>query len=95
VKIYDEATAEFKARAGQDEFIRFMERTRMKMGTCDMAATVSGKYVSVGEHGQFATISSRRRCENGELQESFTWLASGGKLLLNGYQANSPLLLTD
>jgi hypothetical protein len=45
--------------------------------------------------GTFVTMTSSRVCANGILSERFTWLMIGGKATLLGYNANSPLLLTD
>ena len=92
--IYDATGAPFKATTSRDLLIGMLQRINRKLGACG-AASRQGFNVNYNTGGTFAMISYTRKCANGPLEENFTWRIEGGKAVLYGYHANSPVLATD
>lgn len=92
--IYDSATDVFRSAGPRDQMQGFFKRVNRKMGTCTDGKQNRG-LVNATTSGTFVQISYTRKCANGDLLEHFAWKMEDGKPRLNGYQANSPLLLAD
>lgn len=73
---------------------QFFARLRKAMGGCPDSNMVSWNERLIPE-GRFVNVQYLRKCENGEMTESFTWRVEGPEILLTGYNASSPILLKD
>lgn len=89
--IYDSATSVFKSAGTREQFEAFLKGVKLKMGAC-ADATQKQWRINATTAGTFVQLSYVRKCANGDLNELFTWKMENGKTVLNGYNANIPLL---
>ena len=64
------------------------------MGACTDASQ-GGWNINATMSGTFVALRYTRKCANGDLKEQLIWKMEGGKPVLQRYNADSPLLLTD
>jgi len=93
--IYDQAAPEFQAAMARDTFIGFMQRIDRKLGDCKAPVKQMNWHVNATQSGYFSTQGYTSACANGPLQQTLTIVLRGGEAKVVGYQASSPLLLTD
>ena len=92
---WDEAAPQFQAATARDLFIGMMQRIDRKLGACQPPAKQFDFHINVDSGGTTITQGYQRTCANGALAEKVTVLVAGGHAKIVGYDANSPLLLTD
>jgi hypothetical protein len=89
--IYDSSTNTFRGTGSREQFQEFLKRVTQKMGQCTDATQKQWR-MNTTTNGTFVQLSYVRKCANGDLHELFAWKMENGKALLNGYNANSPIL---
>ncbi len=92
--IYDAADARWKQAIDRQTSHKFFSRLRRRMGNC-FQATNSSYRINFTTSGTFVNLQYATKCDQGNLDENFSWHISDGKAYLVAYNANSPLLLTD
>jgi hypothetical protein len=92
--IFDAADPGWQKAMDRDTSDKFFARVQRKMGGCT-TSTNDGYNYNVTTGGTFVNIHYETTCANGKLAEQFKWRADGQKVLLQAYNADSPLLLTD
>jgi Protein of unknown function (DUF4019) len=94
-KVYAEAAPEWRARVGEEESARLLQRVRERLGR------VRGRTLHTGREQQSASaplsghsleLVYRTEFERGDAMEKFTLLERGGDWLLAGYTVNSDAL---
>jgi hypothetical protein len=93
--IYAAAAPEFQAAATHDVFVGFMQRIDRKLGDCQAPVKQMDWHVNVTTNGVITTQGYVSTCANGKLAQRVTIILRNGQAQLAGYNANSPLLLTD
>jgi len=93
--IYSAAAPELQATTTHDVFIGFMQRIDRKLGDCQPPLKQMNWHVNATSSGYFSTQGYTSACANGSLQQTLTVVLRGGEAKVAGYQASSPLLLTD
>jgi hypothetical protein len=93
--IYQAAAPEFRGAMTSDTFVGMMTRIDRRMGACQTPKKAVNWRFNATQAGDFQTQAYIRACANGPLNETVTVVVRGGKAPLAGYQASSPLLLTD
>jgi hypothetical protein len=93
--IYDEAAPELQTSMPKDTFVAMLQRVDRKLGACPAPTTPTNWRVNATTGGYFAARSYALTCANGQMTESLTLVLRNGQAKLAGYNASSPLLLTD
>jgi hypothetical protein len=93
--IYDAAAPQFRATAGRDLFIGMMQRVDRKLGDCQAPVKAMDWHMNTTPSGTFLAQGYTQACANGQLTETLTVVVNSGKAQVIGFNANSPLLLTD
>jgi hypothetical protein len=93
--IYDSASPEFQGSATKDVWDGFMQRIDRKMGTCKTPAKTMNWRSNATTNGFFVSQGYVAACANGQLELTVTTVLRGSQVKLVGYNAASPLLLTD
>jgi len=86
-EIYAASAPEFQRGASEDEFVRFMEAVKRKLGSVKSSKS-RGWNVFFGTGGSRVTLTYDTEFENGKGAEQFVWLVDGDPKLL-GYNINS------
>jgi hypothetical protein len=92
---YQGAAPELRNGATLELFIGMMQRIDRKLGACGPATKRAAWRVNVTTSGTMRDQGYSRACANGKLDETITTITRGGKTVLAGYHANSPVLATD
>jgi outer membrane murein-binding lipoprotein Lpp len=93
--IYDAAAPEFKAATTEDTFVGFMQRIDRKLGDCQPPVKQVSWHANATTEGYFMSQGYSSACANGKLDQTLTLALRNGVVQVEGYNANSPLLLTD
>lgn len=91
--IYEEADETFRENGRKEQLIDFLGAVHAKLGNAG-APTLRRVNISATPSGTYITSVYNTTFTRGEAVETFTWLKSGGKLVLNGYNIQSNALLT-
>jgi hypothetical protein len=94
-QIYDESAPEFQGAATKDVFVGFMQRIDRKLGACQPPVKRMDWHANATTNGYFMVQGFTSTCGNGKLEQSLTLVLRGGAVKVLGYNAASPLLLTD
>jgi hypothetical protein len=92
--IYENTTMVFKAATSRETCVGLCKRINRLMGTCEAARTTYKGFLNTSQ-GSFIDLNFTRSCANGRLEEQFGWQIVDGKAVLNRFNANNPLLLTE
>jgi len=92
--IYENTTMVFKAATSRGTCVGLCERINRLMGTCEAARMTYKGFLNTSQ-GSFIDLNFTRSCANGRLEEQFGWQIIDGKAVLNRFNANNPLLLTE
>jgi hypothetical protein len=93
--MYDAAAPELRAATPKDVFIGYMERIDRRLGPCQAPVKSLNYRFNASTNGYFATQGYTRVCANGPLTITVTTVLRHGEAKIAGYDAESPLLLTD
>jgi hypothetical protein len=93
--IYDNAAPEFQGAESKAIWDGFMQRIDRKLGACQTPKKTMNWRSNATTNGFFVAQGYSAACANGQLQLTVTTVLRGGQVKLVGYNANSPLLLTD
>jgi hypothetical protein len=93
-EIYSAATPAFKTSATEADFMKFIQAVRRKLGAFK-SSTSSGWSANATTSGTFVALSFNSEFEQGRAVETFTFVVSGASATLQGYNVNSPKLVTD
>jgi hypothetical protein len=93
-EIYWRAAPEFRQSATEEQFLRVMTALDRKLGPWTSAG-VPGWNVTRGPAGQVVNLTYQSQFAKGAVSEQFTWRIEDGEPVLLGYQAKSPLLITE
>lgn len=93
--VWDEAAPQLQTSTARDLFIGMMQRIDRKLGACQPPVKQFDFHINVGSGGTTISQGYQRACANGPLAEKVTVLVAGGHAKILGYDAQSPLLLTD
>ncbi len=94
-QIYDESAPEFQAAATKDVFVGFMQRIDRKLGDCQPPVKRMDWHANATTNGYFMAQGFTSTCANGKLQQTLSLVMRSGTVKVLGYNAASPLLLTD
>jgi hypothetical protein len=92
-EIYRDATTAFRDSATEPEFIKMMDAVAKKLGKF-RSASPRGWNVNMGTAGRIVTLAFTSEFEKGRAVETFVWKGRGDEMALQGYNINSPALLT-
>jgi outer membrane murein-binding lipoprotein Lpp len=93
--IYDAAAPEFKAATTADTFVGMMQRIDRKLGDCQSPVKQLNWRANATTEGYFMTQGYASTCANGKLDQTLSLVMRNGVVQVEGYDAKSPLLLTD
>ncbi len=93
--IYNNAAPEFQQAASRAVWDGFMQRIDRKLGACQMPKKAMSWRSNATTNGFYLAQGYTSDCANGQLQLTVTTVLRDGQVKLVGYNANSPLLLTD
>ena len=93
--IWDASAPGFQSSTPRDIFGGMMQRIDRKLGVCQPPVKQFNFHINVGTDGTTISQGWQRTCANGPLAEQVVVLIAGGKAKILGYNAQSPLLLTD
>jgi hypothetical protein len=94
-QIYDESAPEFQAAATKDVFVGFMQRIDRKLGDCQQPVKRMDWHANATTSGYFMSQGFSSTCANGKLEQTLSMVMRNGTVKVLGYNAASPLLLTD
>ena len=94
-QIYDESAPEFQAAATKDVFVGFMQRIDRKLGDCQPPVKRMDWHANATTNGYFMAQGFTSTCANGKLEQTLSLVMRNGTVKVFGYNAASPLLLTD
>jgi hypothetical protein len=92
--IYENTTMVFKAATSRETWVGLCKRINKIMGACEAARTTYKGFLKTSQ-GSFINLTYKRQCATGTLEEQFAWQIIDGKAVLNQFNANNPLLLTE
>jgi hypothetical protein len=92
--IYSGSTTNFKASAPEAEFLKFIQAVRRKLGAFQ-SGTETGWRTNNTTNGTFVVLTYNSQFERGKATETFTFVISRETATLQGYNVNSPELITD
>jgi hypothetical protein len=90
--IYDAATDAFKAAAPKPMFEKFMNAVERKLGKFKTGKNEGWKEYT-GTGGHTVSVTFQAEFEKGPATESFVYSVADGKVALQAYNVNSPLLV--
>jgi hypothetical protein len=93
--IYDNAAPEFQAGSSRAIWDGFMQRIDRRLGACQTPKKTLNWRSNATTNGFFVAQGYAAACANGQLELTVTTVLRGGQVKLVGYNASSPLLLTD
>lgn len=93
--IYQGSAPELKNSVTLELFTGMMQRIDRKLGACGAPQKQMSWRVNMTNTGVFRDQGYQRTCANGRLDETVTTVTRGGRTVLAGYHANSPVLMTD
>jgi hypothetical protein len=93
-EIYSATTPAFKTAGKEADFMKFIQAVRRKLGAFK-SSTSSGWSANATTSGTFMTLTFKSDFEQGSAVETFTFVVSGASATLQGYNVNSPKLITD
>jgi hypothetical protein len=94
-QIYEAAAPEVTKDITEDLFVGFMQRVDRRLGACQRPVKAANWSFNSTTSGYFTTQGYTATCANGQLTLLVTMVVRQGAAKLAGYQATSPLLLTD
>jgi len=92
-EIYRDATPEFRASITERGFVEMMDGVVKKLGPFRSASPRSWN-VHFGTGGRTVTLGFASEFEKGSAVETLVWKSQGDAIALQGYNINSPALLT-
>jgi hypothetical protein len=92
-EIYREAAPELRASSTEPEFVKMMDGVAKKLGAFRSASQRSWN-VHFGTGGRTVTLGFTSEFDKGSAVETFVWRAQGDAMVLQGYNINSPALVT-
>ena len=92
---WDDAALQFQSATARDLFVGMMQRIDRKLGACKPPVKQFDFRINVTTEGTTISQGYQRTCANGPLAEKVVVLVAGGHAKVEGYDAQSPLLLTD
>jgi hypothetical protein len=93
-EIYAAATPAFKSAASEAEFLKFITAVRTKLGTVK-SASATGWNVNTYNGVTTVVLKYDTTFERGSAVESFNFLIAGESAIMQGYNVNSPALITN
>jgi hypothetical protein len=91
-EIYSAATPAFKSASKEEDFMKFMQAVRRKLGAFK-TGTQNGWNVNAFNGVTRVLITYKSDFEQGAGVETFTYLISGESAVLQGYNISSPTLI--
>src|SRR5262245_33187472 len=91
-EIYTEADHLFQESGKEEDYTKFFRGIHDKLGKAGNAK-LQNINLNTNMQGSFATIIYDTAYERGSAVETFTWRRDGGRLLLVGYNIQSPELV--
>jgi hypothetical protein len=93
-RICDEAESSFRASKSRDQLVKFFTAIHSKLGN-EISDSMTGIRVNATTTCTYVVTSYTTKYGNGSAEETFTWIKSGGKLKLVGYNVQSDALVVN
>lgn len=93
-EIYSASTPAFKSAANEPEFMKFIGAVRTKLGPVKGASQNGWKVNSINGVTS-VVLTYKTDFEKGSADETFTFIVSGESAAIQGYNVNSPTLITN
>jgi len=91
-QIYSEASNDLKKSTTSADFSKFLAAIDRKLGVFSTAVNKNWS-INYGTGGTLVTLSDQSQYEKGSALETFSFVISNGKAMLNGYNIQSQELL--
>ena len=93
-QIYDSASDAFRASGNKEDLIKLLQAVHRKLGDAG-SYTLNNLNVTATPTGTYVTAAYSTTFTGGEAVETFTWLTSGQRVVLNRYNIQSMKLIVD
>ena len=93
-EIYSASTPAFKSAANEADFTKFIQAVRTKLGTVKSASQNGWKVNNINGVTS-VVLTYKTDFEKGSAEETFTFIVSGESAAIQGYNVNSPALITN
>jgi len=93
-RIYEGASDAFRTAGSKEDLIKFLQTIHRKLGDAG-THTLDSMNVTATPTGTYITAVYRTTFAGGEAVETFTWVKSGQRVVLNGYNIQSLKLIMD
>jgi hypothetical protein len=93
-EIYTAATPALKTATNEADFMKFIQAVRRKLGAVK-STSQQGWNVNTFNGVKSVVLTHKTEFEQGSAVETFTFIISGESATLQGYNVNSPALITN